>query len=411
MPTERSEQNELMTHETQLAPAPKRPRKPKYWVMIVLVALIAGAAALGILPRIKESNTVRAETADMTVQSVTIVHPLRSSPEQEIVLPANIQSYTTAPIFARTSGYLKKWYFDIGAHVKKGQLLAVIETPELDQQLQQARGMLATAQANLRLAQITADRYTNLIKTNSVTQQETDNAVGTLKANQATVQQYQANVRQLEQLQSYERVYAPFDGVINQRNTDIGQLITAGSSGGPQAELFQMVKPDILRVYVNVPQAYSQSARPGMTADLVLQEFPGRRFTGKLVRTADAIDPVTRTLLVEIQVDNRSGTLFTGSYAEVHFKVGATSPVYVLPVETLLFRHSGLHVATVVNGQTLIKTVMPGRDFGDRIEILSGLNGDESVIVNPEDSIANGEKVKIVGTTQVQNKLPAGGSK
>jgi RND family efflux transporter MFP subunit len=297
---------------------------------------------------------------------------------------------------------------DIGANVKKGQLLAVIESPEVDQQLQQARGTLATTEANMHLADITAQRYTGLLKTNSVAQQDTDNAVASFKAAQATVEANQANVRQLAQLVSYEKVYAPFDGIVDVRNTDVGALINSGSTGGAQTQLFHMVQADKLRVYVNVPEAYSQDAKPGLDAELALAEFPRERFTGKLVHTAKAIDPLTRTLLVEIDVNNPTGKLFSGSYAELHLKVPGQHGVYIVPAETLLFRKTGLHVATVSNGQVTIKTVTPGHDFGDTIEILDGLDGGESVIVNPPDSIATGDKVQLASTSAGKT-MPAKG--
>ena len=380
--------------EVELPTAQQRGGR-KYWIALAAFLVVVVAFAFGVLPRVKARNTVRAETAQMAVPYVSVVHPQAAPPAQEIVLPANVQPYSSAPIYARTNGYLKRWYVDIGAHVKKGQLLAVIEAPEVDQQLQQARGTLATAEANMHLSDITAKRYTDLLKTNSVTQQDTDNAVASYKANQATVQANQANVRQLQQLVSYEKVYAPFEGVIDVRNTDIGALINSGSSGGPQTQLFHMVQADRLRVYVNVPEVYSQAAKPGLTAELALAEFPGQRFTGKLVRTAQAIDPTTRTLLVEIEVNNPTGKLFSGSYAELHLKVPATHNVYIVPAETLLFRKTGLHVATVNNGQVLIKTVTLGHDFGDTVEVIEGLNGDESVVVNPPDSVATGDKVQV----------------
>jgi RND family efflux transporter MFP subunit len=381
----------------------------KRWIVLATLLLVAAAFAFGLLPRLKARNTVRAETAQLAVPYVSVVHPQPAPPAQEIVLPANVQPYSSAPIYARTNGYLKKWYVDIGAHVKKGELLAVIETPEVEQQLQQARGTLATAQANMRLSEITANRYTNLLKTNSVTQQDTDNAVAAYKANQSTVQANQANVRQLEEIVSYEKVYAPFDGVIDLRNTDIGALINAGSSGGPQTQLFHEVQSDKLRVYVNVPEAYSQAVAPGLTAELALAEFPGQRFTGKVVRTAQAIDPTTKTLLVEIEVNNPTGKLFSGSYAEVHLQLPGVHNVYIVPVETLLFRKTGLHVATVSNGKIVMKTIMPGHDFGDTIEVVDGLSGNEAIVQNPPDSIATGDKVQIASTS-AGTSVPSSGA-
>ncbi len=401
---------EPIKNETAPAAQPSGVGRHKYWTALVAFLVVAAAFAFGVLPRVKARNAVRTETNKLAIPYVSVVRPQPAPPAQEIVLPANVQPYTGAPIYARTNGYLKKWYVDIGAHVKQGQLLAVIEAPEIDQQLQQSRGVLATAEANLRLSQITANRYTELLKTNSVTQQDTDTAVATYKANQAAVQADQANVRQLEQLVSYEKIYAPFDGVIDVRNTDIGALINSGSSGGLQTQLFHMVQSDKLRVYVNVPEAYSQSAKPGLVAELALSEFPGQRFTGKLVRTAQAIDPATRTLLVEIAVDNPTGRLFSGSYAELHLKVPGTHNVYIVPVETLLFRKTGLHLATVSNGQVVIKTIMPGHDFGDTIEVLEGLSGNEEIIQNPPDSIATGDKVQIAPSTGPPTTPKAGGT-
>jgi RND family efflux transporter MFP subunit len=386
------------TTDLEQAPAVQQRPPHKYWIALTAFLVVLAAFAFGVLPRVKARNTVRTETAKLAVPYVSVVQPKAAPPAQEIMLPASVQPYSSAPIYSRTNGYLKKWYVDIGAHVKKGQLIAVIETPEVDQQLLQARGTLATAQANLHLTEITAKRYTDLLKTNAVTQQDTDNAVAAYQANQSTVQANQANVRQLEQLVSYEKIYAPFDGIVDVRNTDIGALINSGSGGGPQTQLFHMVQADKLRVYVNVPEAYSQAAKPGLTADLVLSEFPGQQFTGKLVRTAEAIDPATRTLLVEIDVNNPTGKLLSGSYAEIHLKLPGAHNVYIVPAEALLFRKTGLHVATVNNGEVTIKTVTPGRDFGSTIEILGGLAGSESVIVNPPDSIATGDKVQVASS-------------
>jgi RND family efflux transporter MFP subunit len=283
---------------------------------------------------------------------------------------------------------------DIGAHVKTGQLLAEIDTPEVDQQLRQARADLNTAEANLHLSEITSSRYQGLLKTDSVSQQEADNANGDYAAKKAIVQSSQANLRRLEELQSFEKIYAPFDGVITARNTDIGQLIDSGSGAGPKSELFHIAQPGKLRVYVNVPQVYSQLAKPGLKADLVLSEFPGRRFEGTLVRTADAIDLATRTLLVEIEVNNPTGELLSGAYAEVHLKLPGSVATFTIPVNTLLFRAEGLRVAVVKDGKANLVPVTLGRDFGSEVEVLTGLNGDENLIVNPPDSILSGQPVR-----------------
>lgn len=396
MPVETDTEKQLMIEATLMQnQAPKTP-KTKHWAAVIVVSLAAaGALTSGILPRVTARTTLRKETAQMAVPTVAVIRPERTAQAEEIVLPANVQAFISAPIYARTNGYLKKWYADIGAHVKEGQLLAEIETPEVDQQLQQARADLGTAQANLHLAEITANRYQDLLKSNSVSQQETDNATGSLAANKATVQANQANVSRLLQLQSFEKIYAPFTGVITARKTDIGDLIDAGASGGSKTDLFDIAQPDKLRVYVNVPEAYSQAAKPGLTADLSLSEFPGRRFQGRLVRTAEAIDPASRTLLVEIDVVNPTGVLLTGSYAEVHLKMPAGASSYVVPVNTLLFRKEGLRIATVQGGKAVLVPVTPGHDFGDRMEIVGGLKGDESIIVNPPDSILPGEAVRL----------------
>ncbi|HET6931515.1 MAG TPA: efflux RND transporter periplasmic adaptor subunit [Candidatus Acidoferrum sp.] len=394
------------TQEPQSPPvAGKQARPRRGWLTaVVLVAIFGVLLISGILQRMLASAALRTETADMAVPTVSVVSPQRAAPSQEIVLPGNVQPYVTAPIFSRTNGYLQAWYFDIGAHVKKGQLLAVIATPEVDQQLRQSRSNLSTAEANLRLAEITKNRYQGLLKTNAVSQQDVDNAVGTYNVNKSIVEADQANVNQLEALQSFEKIYAPFDGIITARNTDVGALVDSGSGGGVKTDLFHLSQVDRLRVYVNVPEEYSQATTSGLTADLNLAEFPGTTFTGKLVRTAQAINYETRTLLAEVDVTNPTGKLLSGSYAEVHFKVPGQVSTYILPTETLLFRKEGLRVVAVKDGKAQLVSVTPGRDFGDTIEIISGLQGSESVIVSPPDSVVNGEKV------QIAQAITAGGA-
>src|SRR6202163_2741125 len=378
----------------------ERSRSRKHW-LILAIALIAVAALLvwGIWSRVSASSTLRAETAQAALPAVSVVSPKQTMPAEEIILPGNVQPFITSPIYSRTNGYLKKWYFDIGAHVKQGQLLAVIDTPEVDQQLQQSLSNLNTAKANLTLAEITKNRYQELLTKNAVAQQDADNAVGTYNANKAIVDANQANVKQLQALQSFEKIYAPFDGVVTARNTDIGDLINSGSNSAAKTDLFHIAQPGTLRVYVNVPEEYSQGVKVGMTADLSLAEFAGRQFQGKLVRTAEAINVTTRTLLIEIDVDNPSGTLFTGSYAEVHLKVPTQASTYLLPVNTLLFRSEGLQVGIVKDGNVALTTVTPGHDFGSDIEIVAGLNASDQVIINPPDSIVSGQKVQIVQGT------------
>lgn len=367
------------------------------WLLISVTIL--AVLALGIVLRLRDRRAAREITTQMADPSVSVVLPKRTEPVQEIVLPGNVEPFVSSPIYSRTNGYLRNWYADIGTHVKKGQLLAVIETPEVDQQLQQSRSNLLTAQANLKLAEITMNRYQGLLKTHAVSQQDADNATGTYNANKAIVEANQANVKQLEALQSFEKIYAPFDGIVTARNTDIGDLINSGNSGVAKTDLFRISQPDKLRVYVSVPEEYSLAAKPGLAAELVLAEFPGRQFQGTLVRTSEAIIQATRTLLVEIAVDNPTGTLLSGSYAEVHLRVPDQNSSYLIPVNTLIFRSQGLQVAIVKDGKVVLQKVTPGHDFGDQIEILAGLNASDQVIVNPPDSITAGEAVQVVSAT------------
>lgn len=373
------------------------------WVAIVVLLVLAGVIIAGVVPREKAKAALKTETYDLAIPTVAAIHPKMGAPQTEIVLPGNIQAFIDSPIYARTNGYLKKWYADIGTHVKEGQLLAEIETPEVDQQLDQARADLNTAQANAKLAEITATRYQDLAKTEAVSKQDVDNAVGDFAAKKAMVESAQSNVKRLQQLQSFEKIYAPFDGIITARNTDIGHLINSGA-GGPATELFHIAEIRSLRVFINVPQEYSQAAEPGLTADLTLQEFPGKRFKGKLVRTANAIDVASRTLLVEVDVDNPTGELLPGAYAQVHLKVPTGAATVLLPVSAMLFRSEGLRVATVENGGTVqLRNVTVGRDFGNQIEVVSGIKPSDWVIINPSDSLVSGEKVRLA-----QNSLDGG---
>jgi len=378
--------------------AGRRPHK-QWLVLAVAVILVAVLLISGIWSRVRARAALNTETAQAALTAVSVVSPKQTAPADEIVLPGNVQPYISSPIYARTNGYLKKWYFDIGAHVKQGELLALIETPEVDQQLQQARSNQLTAQANLELASITKTRYQGLLKSNAVSQQDADNAVGTYNANAAIVEADKAAVEQYSALVSFEKVYAPFDGVITARNTDIGDLINSGSSSAAKTDLFHIAQPGKLRVYVNVPEEYSRGIKVGMTADLSLAEFPDRKFQGKLVRTADDINLTTRTLLVEIDVDNPTGTLLTGSYAEVHLAIPTQASTFLIPVNTLLFRTEGLRVGIVKDGKVVLTAVTPGHDFGNQIEIVSGLKSDDQVIINPPDSIVSGEEVQIVQAT------------
>lgn len=368
-------------------------------VALAVGGLLAVALAVaGIVPRMRADSTLAEQTHARSTPSVEVIVPRLGAPAEEIVLPGSIQAYEDAPIFARTSGYLKRWYADIGARVKKGQLLADIETPEVDRQLEQARADLATATANSELAELTANRYMELRKTDSVSQQDTDNALGDAKAKRAMVNSADANVKRLQQLQSFEKIYVPFDGIVTARNTDVGQLIDPGSSTGLARELFHVAAIDTLRVYVNVPQIYSRAAHPGVAAYVTLAEAPGKRFQGKLVRNANSIDAGSRTLLAEVDLDNRGGQLLPGAYGQVHLKLEGEVQTLVVPVSALIFQGDGLRLATVAKGDDRVhlETVTPGRDFGKELEVVAGLTPGQGVVNNPPDSLVDGEVVRVV---------------
>jgi RND family efflux transporter MFP subunit len=360
---------------------------------ILLLAAI-GAAVWGVSARTKALTVVTNETREMAVPTVSVTTPQQAAPQQEIVLPGTMQAFADAAVYARVNGYLKRWTADIGTRVKKGQLLAEIDTPELDQQIMQARADLATAQANTRLAQTTADRYRDLIKSDSVSRQDLDNANGALEARQAAEESASANVKRLEQLQAFRRIEAPFDGVVTARNTEVGALIDSGSNA---KELFHVAQTDRLRVFVNVPQVYSQAATPGLPADLTLKEFPGKSFTGRLARTANAIDVASRTLLTEIDIDNANGQLLAGSYAQVHLKLPTPATTMKLPVDSLIFKGDNLQVATVdASNRVTMVDITSGRDFGDSVEVVAGLKVSDRVVLNPPDSLVDGQTVRIV---------------
>jgi RND family efflux transporter MFP subunit len=373
-------------------------------VLVVLVILVA-VAIFGILRRMHAATELTKYTDANSAPPVSVQLPVLQQSANEIVIPGNMQAYTMAPIYARTTGYVKAWYHDIGSHVSKGELLAVIETPELDQQLAQAKADLATAQSNATIAKTTADRYKDLISQDAVSQQDTDNMTSQLEARSTEVNAAVANVQRLEELQSFERIEAPFDGVITARNIDVGQLITstgstitsgAGMVSGNK-EILDISAIRTLRVYVNVPQVYAPDAKNGVTASLTLPQYPGRKFEGRLVRSSDAVDPATRTLLAEVDVDNRTGELLPGSYTEVHLHTANPAPALVVPVSALILATDGLHVATVdANGIAHMAHVIAGRDMGSTVEILNGLKPGQPVIANPPDSLTDGEKVNVV---------------
>lgn len=370
--------------------------------MVLLLIVGAVIVVVGIVQREHARSALAAETNELAAPDVLLSKPQAGSPNSEIVLPGNTIAYEDAPLYARTDGYLSHWYFDIGAHVRKGQLLAVISSPEVDQQLLQARADLATAESNAGYAKNTAKRYQGLLGQDAVSQQDTENFTTQAQSSNTTVKSQIANVQRLEQLTSFEKIYAPFNGVVTSRSVDIGQLIDQGAA----KELFHMSSTDILRIYINVPQVYSRDALPGTKAQLTFAEYPGRSFEGTLVRTAKSIDVNSRTLLVEVDVDNRKGELTPGAYTEVHLKVGRPVSSVIIPVSTLLFRREGLRVAAVQHsGNDDIVKLLPitiGHDDGDTVQVVSGLDANTPIISNPPDSIIDGEKVHVLQSSGKQ---------
>jgi RND family efflux transporter MFP subunit len=365
--------------------------------VLVIVALVLLVVALySITQRRAERRVLAKQTEQMAVPYVSVIHATPGSGESELVLPASIEAYVQSPIYARTNGYLKAWYKDIGSRVKKGELLAEIDTPEVDQQLAQAHADLATARANAKLAAITAERYQGLLNTDSVSKQEVDNAIGDDAAKQAAVQSAEANVKRLAELESFKHVYAPFSGVVTRRNVDIGYLINAGGGSSGNREMFDLSQTDPLRVYVSVPQSDSALMRKGLKACLQLAESPGRSFCGLVVRTADAIDPSTRTLLTEVDVPNPTGALMPGAYAEVHFAAESATKRLNLPINALLFRPQGTLAAVVgADNRIRMQKLTIGRDFGSSVEVLAGLSQEDAVVINPPDSLEGGESVVV----------------
>jgi RND family efflux transporter MFP subunit len=382
-----------MASEIENQSQPRKSRLFGVLVFVVIVLVILGAFTL--LQRRTQYQALAKETEVRAVPTVAVIHPVTEPTEEGLVLPGSMQAYVESPIYARTNGYLKKWYRDIGSRVQKGELLADIDTPEVDQQLIQAKADLETSQANANLSHITAARYEDLIKTDSVSKQEVDNAAGDLAAKQATVASAQANVHRLSELESFKHIYAPFSGVITRRNVDIGTLINAGNGGSTQL-LFSLAQTDPIRVYVNVPEGAAPSIRPGLPAHLELSQFPGRKFQGKVVRTAEAIDPTSRTLLTEVDVPNKTGELLPGGYAQVHLDVQIASARLQVPVNALLFRSEGLRAVVVDADHKLhLQQLTIGRDYGVALEVLQGLQGNDWIVVNPADSLEEGQQVNI----------------
>jgi RND family efflux transporter MFP subunit len=381
-----------------------RKKSPLFAVFFLVIGALIVLGIILIVQRRAQYQALANETELAAVPTVAVIHPEVESGEEDLVLPGTLNAYVESPIYARTNGYLKKWYYDIGSNVKKGDLLADIDTPEVDQELGQARADLNTAQANVQLSEITAARYSDLLKTDGVSKQEVDNAMGDLAAKRAMVQSAEANVRRLEDLESFKRIYAPFNGYITQRNIDIGTLINAGN-GGTSQQLFYLAQTDPIRVYVNVPEAYAPSIRAGINAYLELTQYPGQKFQGKVVRSANAINLSTRTLLTEVDVPNAAGQLLPGGYAQVHLDVKVTGQRLQVPVNSLLFRSEGLRAVVVdANHHAHLQTLTIGRDYGVTLEVLNGLNADDWIVLNPPDSLNDGEEVHV---KQVANPMAA----
>jgi RND family efflux transporter MFP subunit len=360
-----------------------------------LAALLV--AGFGIVSRVRARTALSEDAKQTAAPFVSVFVPERGAPSQELILPGTAQAFTDAPIYARTAGYLRKWYADIGARVRKGQLLAEIDSPEIEQQLQAAKADLASAEANERLAKLTTDRYLELAKTDSVSKQDADNAAQTHAARRAATESAAANVRRLQQMVSFERIEAPFDGVITARNTDVGQLVDVGSSGGPNRELFHIATVDRLRVFVGVPQTASSAAAPGLPVEVEVAERPGKALEGQIVRNAGAIDPATGTMLVEIDLDNKNGEILPGAAVKVHLKMASGAPTLLLPVSALLFRAEGPRVAVLAAGdRATLVPVSIGRDYGNKVEVTAGLAAGVRVIDSPPDSLVDGNQVRVV---------------
>jgi RND family efflux transporter MFP subunit len=382
----------MESYERAPDPTPVSPRKILTGAVVVLL-ILAVFAVIGILRRMHAHTVLKDRTYDLAAPTVTVAPARPGAPVDTFVLPGNVTAYTDAPIYARTDGYLVRWYYDIGSKVQKGALLATIDAPEIDKQVAQAESDLATAQANANIARIQAERYTALVKSDAVSQQDADTYVNQATGTAAAVRSAQANVQRVKELQSFEKVYAPFDGVVTARAVDTGQLINQGSG----AELFHMQAIETLRVYTNVPEVYAQTLHRGMKIDLTFPEHPGKIYAGTLVRTADAIDPASRTLLAEVDVNDRSGELLPGSLAQVHFKTPTAGVTFIVPTAALIFRRDGMELAKVVDGdQARMVHVVIGEDDGATVQIISGLQPGDKIIQDPPDSLIDGEKVDVV---------------
>jgi RND family efflux transporter MFP subunit len=382
----------------EITPPPKleaaSPRKVLFFVGLLVLALLA-AGALALLTRMHASRVLADTTAQEAIPTVAVVHPIEENPDEQLVLPGTLQAYVESPIYARTNGYLLRWYRDIGSRVKQGELLADIDTPEVDQELMQARAARQQVVAAMDLAKINADRYQSLRKTDSVSQEEADTQSSGYQQAIANLAAADANVKRLEELEGFKHVYAPFDGVITRRTVDPGALINAGA-GAAGRELFDIARTDPLRVYVSVPQAYAPAIHVDLDAVVTLQEFPGQKFSAAVARTADAIDVTTRSLLTEVDVPNKDGKLLPGSFGEVHFNPKIDAEKVTVPVNAMLFRRDGAQVAVVgSDGKVQLRPISIGRDYGTTLEVVGGVDASDLIIVNPSDSIENGQKVNI----------------
>lgn len=389
----------MMEHGAQMETLDQEPARRKgnsiFTILFGVVIVLVIVGALTLFQRRAQYQALAKETETLAIPTVAVMHASVESTEEDLVLPGAMQAYVESPIYARTNGYLKKWYHDIGTRVRQGELLADIDTPEVDQQLSQARADLNTSQANANLSKITAARFQELIKTDGVSKQEVDNAVGDLEAKVANVKSAEANVRRLEELESFKHIYAPFSGVITRRNVDTGTLINAGNGGATQ-QLFSLAQTDPIRVYVSVPEAYAPSIRAGLGAYLELTQYPGQKFLGKVVRTAESIDVGTRTLLTEVDVPNHNGALLPGGYSQAHLQVKVTGARLAVPVNALLFRSEGLRAMVVdANHKTHLKALTIGRDYGTTLEVLQGLDPADWIVVNPADSLDEGQEVHV----------------
>lgn len=384
---------------------PRPSRIFAYFLLAVVVLVIVGVFTL--LQRRSQYHALAKETETLAIPTVSVIHAPAANGQEDLVLPGTMQAYVESPIYARTSGYVKKWYHDIGTRVKQGDLLADIDTPEVDQQLSQAKADLTTAQANANLSKITADRLQELIKTDGVSKQEVDNAVGDLAAKNAIVKSAEANVGRLEELEGFKHVVAPFSGVVTRRQTDIGQLVNAGNGGATQ-ELFSLAQTDPLRVYVNVPESYAPSIHTGLPAYLELVQYAGRKFEGKVVRTAESIDLASRTLLTEVDVPNHAGELLPGGYAQVHLAVQIGGERVQIPVNALLFRAEGLRAVVVdANNKIHLQPITVGRDYGTSLEVLQGVSSSDRIVLNPADSLDEGQPVNVKEVPQKPAAAPA----